>query len=244
MRTILNPAYRQFEEFTRCIPHIFEHEGRTIYKARNEIKVFTIDGMQLNVKRYRIPAFPNRIIYSFFRLPKARRAYEYALRLLAKGFETPVPIAYVLIYEGGLLGYSYFISVQSSYETMYEVGKHPAEENADVFRALGKYTARLHESGVYHADFSPGNILFKRMGDGIHFSLIDINRMRFGVVSLRKGCANFARLWGREAAFRMMSAAYAEARHADPEVCWRWVSLYRDRFWKRYALRHKVEFEL
>ena len=66
-----------------------KEEGKTIYKARNEIKVFEVDGVELNVKRYRVPLLINRVIYRFFRQPKAVRAYEYALRLVAKGFETP-----------------------------------------------------------------------------------------------------------------------------------------------------------
>lgn len=94
------------------------------------------------------------------------RAYEYALRLVAKGFETPAPIAYVLFREKGLLGYSYFISLQSSYKTLYKVGQRPVEENEDIFRALGTYMAELHEAEVYHADFSPGNVLYDRTEEG------------------------------------------------------------------------------
>ena len=63
--------------------------------------------MELNVKRYRVPHLINRVIYRFFRQPKAVRAYEYALRLVAKGFETPAPIAYILFRKKGFLEYSY-----------------------------------------------------------------------------------------------------------------------------------------
>ena len=94
MKEIINPAYGRFEDFVRRVPRIFSEEGKTIYKARNEIKVFEVDGVELNVKRYRVPLLINRVIYRFFRQPKAVRAYEYALRLVAKGFETPAPIAY------------------------------------------------------------------------------------------------------------------------------------------------------
>lgn len=166
MKEVINPAYGRFEDFVRRVPRIFSEEGKTIYKARNEIKVFEVDGVELNVKRYRVPLLINRVIYRFFRQPKAVRAYEYALRLVAKGFETPAPIAYVLFREKGLLGYSYFISLQSSYKTLYKVGQRPVEENEDIFRALGTYMAELHEAEVYHADFSPGNVLYDRT---IHF---------------------------------------------------------------------------
>lgn len=101
MKEIINPAYGRFEDFVRRVPRIFSEEGKTIYKARNEIKVFEVDGVELNVKRYRIPLLINRVIYRFFRQPKAVRAYEYALRLVAKGFETPAPIAYILFRKKG-----------------------------------------------------------------------------------------------------------------------------------------------
>ena len=104
--------------------------------------------------------------------------------------------------------------------------------------------AKLHEAEVYHADFSPGNVLYDRTEEGVKFSLIDINRMHFGPVSLKRGCANFSRLWGREAAFRLMAETYAESRHFDKAECLRWILYYRNRFWKRYALKHEIEFEL
>lgn len=46
--------------------------------------------------------------------------------------------------------------------------------------------AELHEAEVYHADFSPGNVLYDRTEEGVRFSLIDINRMYFGPVSLNE----------------------------------------------------------
>ena len=186
MKEVINPAYGRFEDFVRRVPRIFSEEGKTIYKARNEIKVFEVDGVELNVKRYRVPFLINRVIYRFFRQPKAVRAYEYALRLVAKGFETPAPIAYILFRKKGFLGYSYFISLQSSYKTLYKVGQRPVEGNEDIFRALGTYMAELHEAEVYHADFSPGNVLYDRTEEGVRCSLIDINRMHFGPGSLRR----------------------------------------------------------
>ena len=88
MKEVINPAYGRFEDFVRRVPRIFSEEGKTIYKARNEIKVFEVDGVELNVKRYRVPLLINRIIYRFFRRPKAVRAYEYALRLVIYGTNT------------------------------------------------------------------------------------------------------------------------------------------------------------
>lgn len=243
-KIVVNPTYRAYEAFVDRIPEIFKEEGKTIYKARNEIKLFEIDGCLINVKQFKVPLFVNRVIYSVLRVPKAVRAYENAQILLSKGVETPQPIGYILFRRGGLLHTSYFISFQVEGEALYELGKQPLEQTADIFTALGRYIAGLHKAGVWHADLSPGNILYRRIGGEIRFCLLDINRMQFGPVSVRKGCMNFARLWGKEAAFRLMAAAYAEARGADPESCVRRVLKARARFWKKYLRKHTVNFEL
>ncbi len=49
---------------------------------------------------------------------------------------------------------------------------------------------------------------------------------------------------GTEAAFRLMAETYAESRHFDKAECLRWILYYRNRFWKKYALKHEIEFEL
>ncbi len=247
MKVVIHPDYIHLARFINRIPGIFEREGTVIYEGRNLIKVFQVNGMTLNVKRFRKPAYPNRLIYTFIRPPKAVRAYEYALRLLSKGIDTPAPVAFILCMEGGLLSWSYFVSIQlpDSFQTLYRLGMDPLEENEDVFRALGTYTARLHRSGVYHKDYSPGNILYRRDSSGeIRFVLIDINRMRFGPVSLRRGCANFARIWGCAAAFGILAESYADTLHVDRALCADLVFRYRQRFWTRYARKHPVKFEL
>ena len=66
MKEVINPAYGRFEDFVRRVPRIFSEEGKTIYKARNEIKVFEVDGVELNVKRYRVPPLDKPCYLSFF----------------------------------------------------------------------------------------------------------------------------------------------------------------------------------
>ncbi|WP_455625334.1 lipopolysaccharide kinase InaA family protein [Parabacteroides sp.] len=246
MKVVIYPEYSHLANFINRIPEIFEREGNVIYEGRNLIKVFHVDGLALNVKRFRRPEYPNRLVYTFIRPPKAVRAYEYALRLQSKDIDTPTPVAFILCTEGGLLSWSYFVSIQmpDDYQTLYQLGMDPIEGNEDVFRALGVYTARLHQSGVYHKDYSPGNILYRRETDGIKFVLVDINRMSFGSVSLRRGCANFARIWGGAAAFKILAESYADTLHADKGVCTDLVFRYRQRFWVRYAKKHPVKFEL
>lgn len=242
MKIVIHPDYRRFSAFLRTLPERFDREGTTIYKARNEIKVFEVEGVKLNVKQFKVPHFINRVAYTFFRPSKVLRAFTYALKVQALGGDTPPPVGYIQFKKGGLLHRSYFISLQYDYEPMYEPGRRPLAENADLFAAMARYTAGLHERGIYHADYSPGNILYKRTPEGIKFCLVDINRMYFGPVSVKRGCANFARLWGGEDAFRLIARSYAEARGADPEACLKWVLEAREEFWKRYRRRHEVPF--
>lgn len=90
--------------FVQSLPESFERGGRVIYRQRNEIRVFDLpDGRRINVKRYRVPGLLLRIIYTLLRAPKARRAYEYALRLRGAGIETPAPLACLIERRGGLL---------------------------------------------------------------------------------------------------------------------------------------------
>ncbi len=245
MKIVVNPTYDHLRGFIESIPNSFETEGRIIYSGRNLIKVMEVNGIEINVKRYGIPAFVNRVVYSFFRVPKGRRAFEYPQMLLQKGFETPVPIAYIEQRRCGLIDYSYFVSMQSPYQrNFYEFGNADIEHCKDVVIAFARYTAELHQAGIMHRDYSPGNILFDKINGKYHFMLVDINRMSFGRISVEMGCANFARLWGQKAFFRLLAKEYAQARHADEAYCVERVLSYRKKFWTYFAKKHTVKYNL
>ncbi len=245
MKIILNPAFESLRAFVESIPQIFEKEGRTIYEGRNEIKVFQVNGMEVNVKRYRVPILLNRVVYSFFRKTKGIRAFSYPLQILNKGFETPEPIAYIEIKKCGLIHHSFFISMQSPYaHTFYEFGNATAEQYKEIAKAFASYTAKLHDAQIYHKDYSPGNILFDKIDGEYHFSLVDINRMSFGEVSMQKGCANFARLWGNTGFFELLATEYAKARGLDTKECIRLVLDARRKFWIKFRKKHVVKFNL
>ncbi|MDR0995627.1 MAG: lipopolysaccharide kinase InaA family protein [Tannerella sp.] len=245
MKVRINQAYTHLRPLIERIPQSFETEGETIYKGRNLIKVMDMDGIRVNVKRYKIPSLFNRVVYSFFRKPKGKRAFEYPQILLRKGFETPEPVAYLEERRGGLIAYSYFLSLQSPYRrNFYEFAEAGPEAFGEVAEAFARHTAGLHRAGILHKDYSPGNILFDLVDGQYHFTLVDINRMRFGKVSLKEGCANFARLWGPVAFFEQIAKTYAHCRQADEDYCVRQVLAYRKKFWTRFVKRHPVNFKL
>jgi serine/threonine protein kinase len=246
MKILINPAYKRLREYVARIPETFETTGTVIHSGRNVVKTMTVDGLEINVKRYAIPPFINKIAYSLVRLSKGERAFYYAERLLKKGFDTPKPIAYIEDKQGRLFAHSYFVSTQLDYpQNFRQFGNADINDCQEVVKSFARFTARLHEADIRHLDYSPGNILFDRSPDGEYrFALVDINRMNFGKVNMRKGCANLARLWGQTPFFIVLAGEYARARGLNEEECIRLTLHYRKKFWTRFRRRHQVRYQL
>ena len=223
------------------------NEGELLKDGRNFIKVLDApDGQRLNVKRYHVPSGPNRLVYSLgIRKPKGQRAYEYPQILLSRGIETPENIAYIEDRHLGMLGFSYFVCTQCDYgHELYEVGHAPDGTYNELAIALARFTAHMHENNVMHRDYSPGNILWKKDGQGYHFSVIDINRMYFGPVDIRMGCANFSRLWGPKHFIELLVCEYAGLRGFDETAAVNIAMASRAHFWKRFLKKHTVSFDV
>lgn len=223
MKFEINPKYKQLEDFVLSLPTRFDNEGEMIYDGRrNKIKVFEVDGLKVNVKSYGVPIFINRIAYTFFRKSKAFRAYTYAYELEKRGIDTPAPIAYIEMRQAGLIHRSFFVSLQFEEDGNLRefLDEDPTNEGKEaLLEAFAAFTAEVHERGVLHIDYSPGNILYKRMGDKFLFTLIDINRMKFGQVSMEQGCYNFRRICGNDEFFTRVAKIYAQKRGFDEAEC-------------------------
>jgi len=217
MKTVINPNYSQFRSFILNIPNAFQTEGKIIYNERNVLKVYTIDGLEVVVKRFKKPHIINQIAYSFFRPSKAQRSYEYALKLFEKGISTPAPIAYIEEKRSGLLKYSYYICVSESQQS--HIRKQMLGETDGKFlKALAHFIAELHSKGILDKDLSPGNILFNEENGKIHFSLIDINRMRFlEKIPLKTRYKNFKRISENIEIITTLAKEYAKVCGIDEQ---------------------------
>ena len=104
----VNPDFQELSSFVHELPTVFETGGKVIYKGRNELKEFDVEGKKLIVKSYQLPHLLNRIIYNFFRASKAKRSYSYALMLRKLGIGSPAPVGYYSTGSWLLFGRSYF----------------------------------------------------------------------------------------------------------------------------------------
>lgn len=244
----INPKYEGIRNFIERIPDLFEHEGQVIYTGRNLVKVMEApDGTVVNVKRFHVPKGPNRLIYSLgIRKPKGERAYEYPMTLERKGIGTPVVIALIEQRDAiGLLGYTYLLTLQCDYgHTLYEVGDAKPGTYEKLAKALAHFAVMMHARGVLHKDFTPGNVLWKQDDEGFHFMIVDINRMKFGTISVKEGLYNLRKFWGPKGFIRILVAEYALLRNYDVEEAVRYVMKERAKFWTRYGRKHPIKFRL
>ena len=192
MRTIIriNPAYKSLTPFINELAEKgVPSDATIIYDARNKVYTLQREGYSLNVKAFKVPSFPNNYVYGNIRKSKARRSMENAERLMSMNIGTPHPVAYIEKRTATKMKESYFVSIQVDAKNVRNWLENPERET--LLPALAKEILRLHEAGVYHKDFSPGNILYTNDGGEYKFYLIDLNRMQFGSLNHAKKMSYF-----------------------------------------------------
>src|SRR5690606_33425971 len=114
-------------------------------------------------KSFKKPNFINTFVYRYIRASKAKRSFEYGLRLRANNIGTPEPIAYAEFNNGIGLGRSFYVCKHISSEYIYrDLVENPNLENhEEILRAFTRFCFQLHEAGVEFKDHSPGNTLIK-----------------------------------------------------------------------------------
>ncbi len=201
-------------------------QGEIIFQRRNTLR--KTDGIV--VKKFATPDFLHGLIYGLLVKSKARRSYEYALRL---NDLTPTPIAYREVRYCGILRESWYACKQSECQhTFNELINCPDFPNRTaILQAIGRFTATLHRQGVLHADYSGGNILFN--DDGSLVQVIDLNRIHFRKkISTNQGLKNFERLNIDCEALGIMAAAYAQEMQIDAKFATEYIIAHR---WSKHV---------
>lgn len=201
-------------------PDFFNHGGQLIHNARNQIKVFDVNGHKVNVKKYCIPPIINRIFYSYgVRRPKAKTTFANAQEILKRGFHTPAPYGYIIQRNAwGLITYSYFFSEQVT--DVLPLGHHRSFEPS-LFGAFACFAADLHQKGLLHIDFTPNNILYRQEGGKFSFYLVDINRFSFRNTAwpVHKVLNNLMKPFVFDDLLEDFVNKYAQARTISPDIC-------------------------
>jgi len=243
---IFKSVKQEYEKLLTNIREYFRDSQDSIHKARNEIKIIDYENQKLVVKAFKIPNMLNKIVYTFFRGTKAKKSYENSLRI--SNF-VPKAIGYIEFRQFGLLSDSYFISEKFEYDfTIREViTEKDFKDRETIFKELAKFTFLLHEDGILHKDYSPGNILIKTNEDGYEFKIVDINRMEFKNLNTDDRLKNFSQLWAKDEDLKIIIEEYAKLINEDIKSCFKKAVEYsqkhkdRKNFKKRLKGREVVD---
>lgn len=117
----------------------------------------------------------------------ARRSWQHALALQARGIGTPAPIAFLERHEGGRLAESHYVSAFADGVTSFRdelihlFRRDPAcWKLMNLLQAVADAVRALHDAGIRHGDLGNQNILLRRDGDGQwrDVQFVDLNRVR------------------------------------------------------------------
>jgi len=181
------------------------HWGRNyLYQARLGDAAVATDVV---VKQFRESDWRSRLQRRGGRPGKAEKSFRAASAVAAAGVSTPEPLAWLEAERPG--GASIFVCrhLEGRVEARYLLRARNAGREADEFPgiAIGAFldeaaavARRLHDAGIWHRDFSIGNLLLaegptpERLAD---LALVDLNRCRIGrTVTLSERLADLSRL--------------------------------------------------
>jgi len=235
----INHLYAHFESFILNIRNDFRENSHSIHKARNELKIITYQKKELVVKSFKVPNLPRRLYYTLFRDSKAKKSYDYSVKI---GKFTPEPIAYIEFYNNGLLSDSYFIAKKFEYDfTIREpLLETDFKDRQSIFESFAEFTFQLHSKGILHKDYSPGNILIRKDEHGYLFKIVDINRMEFKILSLEERLKNFNKLWAQDEDLKMIIDRYASLLNEDKDRCINIALAYNQKHKNKMILKNRL----
>jgi len=167
--------------------------GEVLREDRNTLWRERVGDEELVVKRFGVPLRLNRWVYTFLRPTKARRSFDYSLRLQRLGFDVADPVGYIECRRGVLFHTGYYVSLRLPHPTLAELEREPRRRQFEILDAFAAFTVRLHEKGVLDFDYNPSNIFYCRRNGAWRFALIDVNRMTFRRRLGRRDCVEMLR---------------------------------------------------
>jgi len=252
MKLVVQPQFIDLQKDIETLLTHFNEQGTLLVKgSRNTIKIFPLNDQLLNIKALKKPNLINSFVYRFIRDSKAKRSYNYALRLLNSDIGTPQPIAFAEYTDGIGLGKSFYVCEHIVTEYTYrDLVENPNLENhEDILRAFTVFCYKLHDAGVEFKDHSPGNTLIKINPDNSYsFYLVDLNRMQFHAqMSFEQRMYNLRRLTPKKEMIAVMANEYAKlyTHKTEQEIfdlLWNLTSEFQMKFYRKQKLKKRYKF--
>ena len=237
--------FKNFDPILQEIQPLFKQNSSTIHLARNELKKINLAGINTIVKAFKVPNFLNQIVYAYFRKSKAYKAFHNATKLQNLGVNTPEAIGYIEFFKMGLLKESFFISKEFLYDfTIAHIRDDQPSYKKNILEDFAEFSYFIHTKGVWHVDYSGGNILIKKEGEKYHFSLVDINRMKFRSISEYEGLENFNKLWFNEEDLTTIAIKYASLANLDEKQAIHAILMHDKKLKDKVLLKRKLREKL
>lgn len=246
--------HNKFKDFQERIVFFIDHfliEGKILVNGqRNIIKLFEFEEITLSIKSFKKPNLINKIVYRYFRKSKARRSFEFALKLMEMQIGTPQPVAFFENYDFIGLKDSYYVCehLENVFE-FREIVQNEAFENRDfIIRKFAQFTFEMHEKGIEFLDHSPGNTLIRKNNDGSYsFFLVDLNRMQFHeTMNFQTRMKNLSKITHKKDMIAVMSNEYAKLSGDNEntvfETMWKLTSDFQYRFHRKKRIKKKLKF--
>lgn len=237
MQVLYSPNISEAERrFVNLLPTSFDTDGEVLYKGRNTVKRFVIEGKPLIAKGFKAPNIFQRISYSWFSPNKAEKAFLFATRLKGLGILTPNPIAAITCRSKSVVQCYYLVTENCDWPSFWALHQEHSG-NDKLVQALAAHLIKMHEAGFLHGDTNLSNFLYNP-NDCNQICVIDINRSTFKQRSAtRKECLqNMWRLTHNRQLLLNIITAYANLRGWDAQACFKDV----EKKLKRFEMRKKI----
>ncbi|EDZ63758.1 hypothetical protein SMGD1_1962 [Sulfurimonas gotlandica GD1] len=237
-----NKEFQNFKNILLDIKSIFSQNSGTIHLARNELKVIEIENIKTVVKAFRVPNFLNQFVYAYLRKSKAYKAFHNATKLHELQVSTPEAIGYIEFFNMGLLKESFFISKEFKYDfTIAHIRDDQPKYKEKVLEDFAEFSYDIHKKGVWHVDYSGGNILIRKEGDKYIFSLVDINRMKFRSITGYEGLENFNKLWFNKEDLITIAKTYSKIAGLDENKAISEILMHDKKLKDKVLLKRKLK---
>jgi RIO-like serine/threonine protein kinase len=238
----IDENHKEFREFSQDIKEYFSKSDDIITAKRNIIKIIEQNGKKVVVKSFKIPNLINKFAYRFIRDSKAKRSFLNAKELVKLGINTPEPISYIEFFNP-LLKESFYICEYFDYDfEIRDVLKDENFKNRDeILKKFVTFSYSLHQKGVYHIDYSPGNVLIKIEDGEYHFSIVDVNRMKFISFTQSLRFKNLSRFSATKEDTTTIAKEYAKIAGIDEEFAIKQLFFYHDKHQQYLKNKRKLK---